>query len=44
MRNFYGSEERRIANLKPKVEVPPELQRKLEKEQKRSLKQEKRKK
>lgn len=44
MKNFYGSEERKIINLKPKVEIPPELQRKQQKEQKHSSKQNHRKK
>lgn len=32
MKNFYGNEEPLIGNLKPNVEIPPELKRKQQKE------------
>lgn len=41
MKEFYGSEEKRLASMKPKVEIPPELQRKQQKEQKRLSKNQK---
>lgn len=39
MKKIYGNEEQRLYNLKPKIEIPPELQRKLQKEKKRLSKQ-----
>lgn len=44
MKNFYGSEERRIEKLKPVAEIPPELRRKQQQEEKRASKQSNRKK
>lgn len=38
MKKFYGEEERRIANIKPKVEIPPELEKKQRKEEKKAKK------
>lgn len=44
MNEFYGSEEKKLVSMKPKVEIPPELQRKQQKGQKHSFKQNHRKK